>query len=206
MASRVQVANRALQKCGISKRLNEYDEDTQQGRAIRACYEMLVETELQRNLWTFATARVQLGADTETPVFDYTFQFQLPADFLRLAPRFPKESTLRDDWQIEGRKILSNDGGPLDVRYVRSGIDEEQWHPLFREGIAARVAHEIIMELKASQAKKDQLATEYVKFMADARRANAIEHGPIQSAIDQWETTRLVGTGQGRLVTPGIAS
>lgn len=193
MASRVQISNRALQKCGISKRLTTFEDDTQTGRAIRDCYEMLVAAELQRNLWTFSTTRVQLAKDTETPAFGYSFQYQLPSDFLRVAPNDPKRRVLLNDHQIEGRKLLSDDGDAIDLRYVRSGVDEETWHPLFAEGVASRVAHEIIMELKANNTKKDALATEYVKFMADARKANAIEHGPIEPHIDDWEAVRSFG-------------
>ncbi len=194
MASRVEIANRALQKCGVSKRLATFDDDTQQGRAIRGCFGVLLEAELQRNIWTFATKRVQLSPDTETPVFGYAFQYQLPSDFLRIAPRDPKRAVAMNTHQIEGRKLLNDDGGTLDLRYVRSGTDEETWHPLFAEGLASRVAHEIIMELKSSATKKDVLATEYIKFMADARLANAIEHGPINSGMDLWEAVRFDGT------------
>ena len=194
MASRVQISNRALQKCGISKRLTTFEDDTQTGRAIRDCYEMLVDAELQRNLWTFATARVLLSPDTETPIFGYSFQYQLPSDFRRVCPNDPKRHVSMRDHQIEGRKLLTDEGGSLELRYVRSGIDEETWHPLFVEGVASRVAHEIVMELKANNTKKSALATEYVQFMADARKANAIEHGPIQPAADSWETVRADGT------------
>ena len=116
--------------------------------------------------------------------------YQLPSDFLRVAPNDPKRRVLMNDHQIEGRKLLSDDGSAINLRYVRKGVDEEIWHPLFAEGIASRVAHEIIMELKANNTKKDALATEYVKFMADARKANAIEHGPIEPAVDDWEAVR----------------
>jgi hypothetical protein len=193
MASRVKIANRALQKCGISKRLGTFEDDSQTGRAIRDCFTMLVEAELQRNLWTFSTRRVQLSPDTDTPVFGYSFQYSLPSDFLRICPNDPKRHVAHSEHQIEGRKLLNDQGATLNLRYVRSGIDEETWHPLFAEGMASRVAHEIIMELKANNTKKDALASEYIQFMADARKANAIEHGPIMPGADHWETVRADG-------------
>ena len=193
MSSKLQIANRALQKVGVTKRLGTFDDAGQEGRAIRTCYDILKAAELQANIWTFAVRRVQLSADTETPAFDYLYQFQLPADFVKLAPLRPMASEIQDDYQIEGRKILSNSPGPINLRIVSKTVDEEWFHPIFVEGFASRIAFETCEELTQSSAKKDGLASEYVKFIGQARRQNAIENGPVMPSVDPWETIRRGG-------------
>ena len=190
MSSKVQIANRALQKVGVAKRLGTFEDSTQAARAIRNCYDILKEAELQANSWTFAIRRVQLSADTETPLFDFLFQYQLPPDFLKKAPLRPNASEAADDHVIEGRKILSNDPGPINLRIVSGTVDEEIMHPLFAEGLSSRIAFEIVEELTQSSSKQDQIASAYTKFISDAKLQNAIEKGSVQPNGDQWETIR----------------
>lgn len=194
MSSNLQIANRALQKAGVAKRLATFEDPGQKGRAIRTCYETLKRAELQMNAWTFSIRRVQLAAETATPAFDLLYQYQLPADFLKLAPLRPKTNTFLSDHEIEGRKLLTNDPGPLDLRIVSSDVDEEEWHALFVEGFASRIAYEVTEELTQSSAKKDGLATDYIKFMGEARRVNAIEKGFTKPRIDEYESVRHGGT------------
>lgn len=194
MSSNLQIANRALQKAGVAKRLATFEDDNQKGRAIRTCYETLKRAELQMNAWTFSIRRVQIAAETDTPAFDYLYQYQLPADFLKMAPLRPKTSMFLDDHEIEGRKLLTNNPGPLNLRIVSSDADEEQFHALFVEGFASRIAYEVTEELTQSAAKKDSLATDYTKFMSDARLVNAIEKGFTKPRIDDYEAVRHGGT------------
>ena len=190
MASQVEVANRALQKCGVTKRLGTFEDDNQKGRAIRSCYNTLRDAELSANAWTFAVVRAQIAADSATPAFDYLFQFQLPADFLRKIPTRPLVAELPDNNAREGDKILSNNPGPLNIRYISKEVDEELWHALFVEGLAARIAFEICEELTQSTSKKDALASEYIEFINQAKQQNAIEKGIVRTNVDDWEAVR----------------
>ncbi len=196
MSSKLVIANRALQKCGVPKRLGTFEDDSQKGRAIRTCYDTLKNAELQNNAWTFSIRRVQLAALSSTPAFEYTFEYQLPADFLALAPLRPTKSDFSDDYEIEGRKLLSNSPGPVNLRIISRDTTEEWFHPLFVEGLASRIAYEIVEELTQSTSQKDSLATDYVKFISQARLRNAIEKGHVRSHIDSYEAVRFSGNRQ----------
>jgi hypothetical protein len=193
MASKVQVANRALQKVGVTQRLGTIDDAGLEGRAIRTCYDSLRDAELSNNAWTFAIVRTSIAADTASPDYDYLYQYQLPSDFVRKAPTRPLLTEFGDGNVREGNFILSNDPGPLNIRYVSNNVDEEFWHPLFVEGLAARIAFEIAEELTQSSSKQDSLATAYVKFISQAKRQNAIEKGIVRPNVDDWEAVRSGG-------------
>jgi hypothetical protein len=154
---------------------------------------MLRDAELSNNSWTFAIVRTQISASTGTPDFDYLYKFQLPSDFVRKAPTRPLVTEFGDGNVREGNFILSNDPGPLNIRYISNTVDEELWHSLFAEGLASRIAFEIVEELTQSSAKKDGLASEYVKFISQARQQNAIEKGPVLPNVDDWEAVRYGG-------------
>lgn len=198
MVSAVDIANRALQKVGVSIQISTFDDPSQEARAIKLCYESLRDAELQKNVWVFAVTRAQLAADTSTPAFDRLFQYQLPENYLRGAPTTPLQSFLQEDWLREGRKILTNDVAPLDLRYVRSDTTPEQYDPQFVEALAARIAIELVEELTQSNTKKNALEASYLFHIQSARAANCIEKRPTRSQRDTWETVRSNGTLQGR--------
>ena len=55
---------------------------------------------------------------------------------------------------------------------------------LFCEGLAAKMGLEGCEEITQSTAKMQAVASKYNKYMNDARRANAIETGPIEPPED----------------------
>lgn len=189
MASKVEIANRALQKLG-AKRIVSLEEDSRNARAVNACYETLKEAELRKHPWSFAVKRVQLAADTDAPAFGKARTFQLPSDYLRLLAPDP-ELNLNDlDWQIEGRKIATNDSSPLDVRYIYNVTDPNEMDVLFREALAASIALELAEEITQSNTKKGDADYGYEKAVNEAKKTNAIERAASQPPDDTWVTVR----------------
>lgn len=195
VSSNIDIANRALQKVG-ARRIGSFDEGSREANEVNACFFQLRDAELRTNFRTFATKRVQLAALTTSPAFGRTKQYQLPEDFLRLAARDPDLVETRNDYLIEGRKLLTDDPGPIDIRYISTDVPPEEYDPLFVEALAARVAMEIAEELTQSNSKKDNLERAYQFHISQARRSNSIEAGPIQSEEDPWISVRR-GSGNG---------
>lgn len=193
MSASTDIANRALTKVG-AKRISDLTEDSREGRVVNSCFNALLRAELQTNLWVFAIRRVQLAADTEAPVFGRPFQFSLPNGFVRLAPVEPFQAEFPRDFYIENRKIVTDEAGPLDFRYVSDNIDTALVDPLFAEALASRIAMEISEELTQSNAKHEILRDNYANFIRLARTQNSIAGGPIVPEIDEWVLVRLRGT------------
>lgn len=190
MASEVSIANSALQKIGAS-RISSLSDNNKNASAVLACYENLRQSELQTNFWTFAIARAQLSASAITPTFGRTYEYPLPGDFIRMAPLDPKVSPVRTDWLIEGKSILTDDASPLEIRYVKDVKDAAQFHPLFAEALASRIAFQIVEELTQSNTKKNTQSDDYLKFIGDARRIDAIESGSVEPEEDYWISVRI---------------
>lgn len=187
MASEVGICNRALQKLGAS-RITALTDDTANARACNVAYEPVRDAELRRHPWSFALARTTLAALAAAPDFGFSYQFQLPADFLRLHPDY--EYRAETDWQIEGRRLLTNDGDTIYLRYVRRVTDPNQFDALFIEALAAKLAFEICEELTGSQGRADRLVNEYQRTIRDARKVNAIEKVSAEIPEDTWLTVR----------------
>lgn len=189
MASKVEIANRALQKLG-AKRISTLEEDSVNARTVLAAFESVKLAELESHVWSFAIARAELAADASEPDWGRANSFELPADFVRLAHPYPEDNSNADDWQIEGRKILTNDAAPIYLRYVKDVTDPNEMTPLFREALSARLALELCEALTQSNTKKDSLKDDYAEVITRAKKSNAIQRVSADLPEDVWITAR----------------
>lgn len=185
MASEVGICNRALQKLG-AKRITALTEDSKNARECAAAYDILRDAELRAHPWSFAVSRSQLAPDSESPAFEFDYQFTLPADCLRILP--DNETT---DWTVEGRKVLTNDGTSINLRYIARVEDPNTFDALFIEALACRIALELCEAITQSNSKKDAAARMYRDAISEARRANAFEKLSDEAPDASWITGRL---------------
>jgi hypothetical protein len=199
MASVIQVANRALTKLGAA-RITSLADDNKQARAVSSCFDDLRDAELRAHRWQFSLKRVELAALVAAPTFGYNFQYQVPADFLKLDmvdDRFPDVNLDGYvnaeflDYVLEGNVILTSIGAPLKLRYVAQITDPNAWDALFREALACRIAAEIAEDLTQSTPKRQQAWDEYKQAVNLAVKAGSIERQPVLQADTTWIFGRL---------------
>jgi hypothetical protein len=194
MASDVQIANRALSKLG-DKTIVSLTEDSNSARAVNECYVIVRQNEIRRHPWHFAKRRALLAASATTPEFDFSYAYPLPADCLRVLMPHPQSDSVqydgKVDWKIEGRSILSDQGGPLKITYLADVTDPEQFDAAFVDTFAARLAAEVSMRLTGSAEKRKLALEEYRMALLEARRVNAFEQFSIERPMGDWEIARL---------------
>lgn len=182
----IDVCNSALLRVGASTILSLSD-NSPEARACSVAYESNRRDELRKHQWNFALGRAVLAPDAVAPAFDYDYAFTLPSDCIRVI----RPPTYDLDWIIEGRKILTNDGDTLYLRYIKDVEDVTQWDPSFYNVISAALALDIVEKLTQSNTKKQLLLTEYNDAVVLAKRVDAFEAGPEDSADDAWWVARL---------------
>lgn len=191
MADAVSICNLALQRLG-AKAISSLTEDTTAGRACNRVYEQARDSELRAHPWSFARTRVQVAASSTDPVFGYAKQYQLPSDCLRILPTNGTNGTAtQDDWQIEDRKILTDDTSPINLIYIKKVTDPNEFDALFSELLAARIAMDVAEKVTQSNTKKKEATDHYKAVQAEARKINAFERPPIEPPTDTWITARL---------------
>lgn len=190
MASEVDICNRALQILG-AKRIVSLTQDSVNGRACNTAYASLRDAELRAHPWNFAIKRASLPAASPAPATGgRQNSFPLPPDFLHLLDPYPELLLNTLDWQIEGQAISSNDTGPLAIRYIWQVTDPNMMDPLFREALSNRLALGICEELTQSNVKHDDIEKDYIQFLREARRINAIESVAAFPPEDSYITLR----------------
>jgi hypothetical protein len=200
----VDICNSALQRVGAATIMNLAD-NTREARACAVAYDSNRRDELRRHFWKFAIKRVVLAPDVAAPVSDFTYQFSLPTDCLRIV--FPNDPYL--DWSVEGRKILTNSAqspfgvrqptvsttgstaAKLSLRYVADITDVTQWDASFYSVLSLSMASDICEVLTNSTSKKAAIRDEYKDAMAEARVADAFESLPQDPPDDDWWLVRF---------------
>lgn len=200
MTDEVKIANAALTKLG-DYRITSFSDNSEAARVVNARYEGIRDAELRRHTWHFSKARVELAALADAPDFGYSYQYELPADCLRIvsvgdvAPGADIGDTYRTgldtpDYRIEGRHLLTDLGAPLKLRYIKRVTDPAQFDAAFAESLAARLAYEIALKLTGSRSIKEDAASDYAASVREAIGANAIETPPEPLPDDSWVLAR----------------
>lgn len=185
MASNVEIANRALQILG-QDRISALTDNTENARRVNAIFEDQRDLELMSHPWVFAVERTSLAADATGPDWGRDNSFTLPADFLALYPQYPEDNDPMLDWEIEGNKIITDDAGPIYIRYIKRVTDPTLFGPLFREALSCRLALALCEQITASGTLKESVREDHKRAIAEARLRNAIARKPIDAVESSW--------------------
>ncbi len=198
-ASNVAIANLALTKLGDLRILNLTD-NTKPAREVNAVFDMTRDYLQRRFSWRFCIKRANLAADSGTPLWDWSYQYQIPTDCLRIlqvGQWYPTPdlsdliSTGGQEYVLEGKYILSNQAGPLKLRYLSRVTDPVQFDTAFDMAFSAYLAYLVAEPLTASAEQKQMAYNDYRNAIKDAVIANAIENPPESLADQTWILARL---------------
>jgi len=203
----VDICNSALSMVGAASIMSLTD-NSREARVCNLQYDSNRRDELRKHYWNFALKRVSLAPDTAAPAFDYAYQFTLPPDCLRIA--IPNDAYL--DWQLEGRKILTNSikspfssnvvnsqgvvvttatvSPQLNLKYVSDVTDATQFDPSFYNVLTISLAVDICETLTQNSGKKRDLKQDYKDAVVEARTADAFENLPADAPDDAWWLVR----------------
>lgn len=154
MASKVQIANKALRRLGQAP-IQNAGEGSVAADAINAIWQQVVDEVLSGHPWNCAMTRALLAAESAAPAFGFSTRYALPTD-----PYCLRVWQVGDDpaaavpYRVEGRKLLCNETGPLRVLYIGRVADPEQLSPWVADVIAHELAFEVAYQLTASTEKE----------------------------------------------------
>jgi hypothetical protein len=200
MASNVEIANSALTKVG-STRITALTDNVKAAREINAIFELRRDYLLRTHNWSFAMTRASLPALDETPAWGYTTLYQLPTDCLRVVqvndtwvvPGLADYTSGPDSepYKITGRRIETDIGAPLKLRYIKRVTDPAQFDAAFVEVFASDLADQVCEALTQSNTKREATRAVLRQSLLEAIRSNAIELPPEAIPDDSWILSRL---------------
>lgn len=185
MASKTDIANRALSKLGSSRVSNVDTDNNTPAKTISYMWDSVRDAMLTAFPWNFAIKRVQIAADATAPSWGYNNSYTLPSDFLALI-----EIKDMPDYRIEGGKILTNQRAPLYIKYIYRVEETGLYDSLFNEALATRLAYEACEQITQSNTKKQILAQEFRERISEAYASDSIQDLPVERPDDTWLLAR----------------
>jgi hypothetical protein len=185
--STVSIANRALQILGAPP-IESLEQNVPRAAAMNRAYEPIRRRLLRRYLWNFAYEWSEDQAVSGTVGVTGELKYVLPNDFLRLV--LDDESTVRTDWRIRGRYLVTKDAAPLSFQYIRDITDVTLFDACFVEALSAMMAVATCEEVTGSTAKLQMAKQTYDDAIAEARQTNAFESNPVEPLDDEWVLER----------------
>lgn len=124
--SAVSICSSALLLLGDSP-IDSFDIENDRTRLVNGIYTYKRDKVLRLHPWNCATKRVVLSPDVTAPLFDWAYQYQLPADCLRVLNVGLEDDP--DPYRLEGRKILM-DTSTCRLKYLFRNEVEATWDAL----------------------------------------------------------------------------
>ncbi len=171
--SEVDICNSALNLIGASTIL-ALTEDSKVGRICNQRYPHVRDSVFRSHPWNCLIKRTALPADANSPEWEFAYAYTLPADCLRVL----KLEYLDSVYQVEGRKIVTDESAPLKIQYVSLITDPMQYDQLLVEAIASRLASDISYPIIGSNTLSAQMMDIYMMKLSEARFVDATEGMP----------------------------
>ena len=177
MANRTGIANLALGHLG-QYRIDDIDERSPTAEAVRDVWDICRDSVLRAHHWNFATAAATLTQLATAPAFGWTYQWGLPADFLKLVSCNQVYSGTRDtEFTVRGG-VLCTMEQRAEVEYVQRVVACDLWDPQFVEAFALKLAEMVAPRLTLSGGKAAELADRARRSGASAAHSDAIDSRP----------------------------
>jgi len=184
MASVVDICNSGLNLLGAST-ITALTDDSKNARLCNQRYEPIRDRIFRSHAWNCLTKRVQLASDSDAPVVEYTNQYTLPADCLRVLKIHTgaTDSIESDiDYVVEGRKIKT-DEGTVYLVYIAKITDPNEYDSYLQEAISAALAADIAYAITNNATLANNYQTTADERLREARFIDATENalGTVES-------------------------
>lgn len=183
-ASVVRICNLALTVLGAARILS-ITEDSENARRCNAIFDDIRDEVLAVHPWNFAIKRVALGQLATAPAFGFAYQYQLPADCIRVL-----EMDTDNTFKVEGKYLLT-DAGTVMIKYIARIEDASFFSSAFVTAMGERLAAELAYAITNSTSLRESMIKTYTFKNSFARAIDGQEGSPEEvsqnEAIDSRE-------------------
>lgn len=173
--------------------INSFNEGSVAAIAARATFGAALSYVLEESHWNDATGRAVLAAEAVTPAFDFSRQFVLPADCLKV--RGVRGYT--GLWERAGRRLLTDAASPVKLLYTRdlgrtpagqpvADIDETWVGGLLATAIAYRWAAWNAKRICGSDAAASDMEQRFNVALVRAIASDAAEGTVAPQEVGSW--------------------
>lgn len=146
---------------------------------------------MRAHRWNFAEEAAVLTALADAPAFGYAYQYQLPANFLRLLEVNGVEAGMADPvaWRVRGERLLLN-AREAKILYTKDTTNTALYDPLFVTALSYKLAAALALAITNSSGDRNNLLGLFEASMRDAGWVDAVENKP--RVIPPWQGSSAV--------------
>lgn len=161
--------------------LTTLDDNNKLGRFMARNFGFVRDELLRGFPWTFAKKRALMTALADAPAFGFRYQYQAPADCLRV---LPLTDTGEEDGEeirhkVEGDLILTDVGPSLRIRYIRKGIPAAKFDPLFARALGQLLAVYAAQNITGKASYVDKAIQLFDRATSAAYLVSSLESGSV---------------------------
>lgn len=162
MASSLSICKSALLMVNADP-INSFDDSTREATMCDALYETTRDTLLMKHPWSFSLFQEKLARTTNTPLFDYDYEYQLPTGHLRVL----KTDNFGNEYRLLKDKLLS-DYEEVELLYQKDP-GEEFYPPYFVRLLEFKMAELLSLSLVQDENMARLFSQQYLLAMREAR-------------------------------------
>lgn len=201
MSSEVDIANLALDMIG-AKTITALDEGSRNANVANRLYSQYRDALLRRYAWKFATKRIKLARSSNTPVFEFDYQYPVPSDFIRVLSVSDNQDhvgTIRYklEYDATDTRVIACSADELWLRYIAKITDSGIFDPDFVLALATKMAQTMAMSIAESNTLAQAMKAEYREALAAARSVASMEDFPDEFPEGSWVGVRGVDPSGG---------
>lgn len=168
MATPISICSNALLMLG-DKPIASFTEGSDRATIAANLWADVRDSVLRSHPWNCAVKREVLLPLADAPAFDFSYQFTLPGDCIRILS--VGERGLADDYRVEGRTVLS-DWTPLQLRYIWRNEVPATYDPMLVDLLTVTMAARMAYPITQSAALAQEMGDRAERL---ARRARAVD-------------------------------
>jgi hypothetical protein len=185
----VEVINVALRLIGAS-RIASLTDGSKNANVAADIYESTRDELLAGHPWNFATKRVELAREVTIPAFEFSYQYTLPADWIRTI-------TPHDNDAGVGTLIYKEEDGKIKtsaervfLRYVYRLTDANAMTADFRRAWSSALARDFALPIAQSGTLQDRFEKIAKNNLFKAKSTDAQAGTPDKRPRGSWVTSR----------------
>jgi hypothetical protein len=201
--SKTDIANLALNHVGEPTIMDINDKNNATARVVKSIFDQTFREVARDHEWNCLKKRVEAAQLTAAPVFGFSYQYQLPSDFirlLRLNGRDIRQAT--NVYEIEGLNLLT-DATSAKIQYIADIKDTTIYDTMLVEALAVYMGSKLATQIRQDEGKAEVLLNRYMQVVlprarkVDGNERNMTPYDPREQSRSLQ--SRRVGTFQGSL-------
>lgn len=184
--SETSIANAALTLLG-ERRIDSLEADSKTAKLLKERFAEVRDDTLRSYPWSFATRRASLASNATPPVWQFDYAYDFPTDLLRLVN---VDNPGDQPYRVEGRKIVTDMGPPINIEYTACVTDVSQMDVLFRQAFAAALALDLAEAVAGTSTKVEELREAFKQKLRAARTPDSQEPSVRVIEASDWLDSR----------------